>query len=124
MKRMAMIGVIFLSAVALAGCPTYVYPDSGGGGEGNDGGSYYNNVVVYNETYAEYIVGVYLSPTLSNDWGYNQLDYVLAPGDGLNINSVLDDCYDLYAEADSGTYWEVYDICVYGGETYELSLSG
>ena len=136
MKKMAAIGLIFLMAISLAGCPIYMYPpdgggNGGGGGSGNGGGGggggggtvYYNELTLYNNTYAEYIIGIYLSPTYSDDWGYNQLDYVLDPGYSITIQDIPDDCYDIYIEADSGAYWEIYDYCMSGGYAYEVSLS-
>ncbi|MDO8669723.1 MAG: hypothetical protein Q7K65_05540 [Candidatus Buchananbacteria bacterium] len=101
--------LIVLVSIILLGCPPPVATPN-------------NNIItIYNDSY-EVIVGVYVSPTSSVNWGSNQLDYVLYPGDSVTIYGIPDDCYDISAESDAGIYWEIYDVCLFGGADVGYSL--
>src|SRR3989344_1530732 len=103
---------IFLSALAilavisLAGCPPP---------------SISNSVTIYNNSY-EIINGVYISPVYNSSWGANQIYYEVWPGESITVRNIPDDCYDILVESYSGVYWDVYDICLFGGDRFALNL--
>ena len=77
-------------------------------------------VVVNNSSYDIYYLYVSLS-TLSS-WGNNQMTSVLYPGYTYTLNEIPPGEYDLWAEDNSGTYWERYYENLTDGETWTWTL--
>ncbi len=100
--------VCILCLISLSGCPLISAITS-------------NSMTINN--YSSFtIVEVYISPTSSAYWGQNQIYFAVYPGESATIIGIPDDCYDFLAEDDWGVVWEVYDICVFGGENMNLNL--
>ena len=95
-----------LMVIGLAGCPP---PTES------------NSVTIYNNSY-QVINAVYISPTYSANWGVNQIYYEVWPGESVTIRNIPDDCYDILVESYSGIYWDIYDVCLFGGDRFSLNL--
>jgi len=80
-----------------------------------------NSVSVYNYS-NEIINAIYISPTYANDWGYNQINNYLFPGESIRIYNIPNDCYDILVVGEYSVYWDVYEVCLYGGDNFSFTV--
>ena len=98
--------LVILTVTGLVGCPPPIIN---------------NSVTIYNNSY-EVINAVYISPIYSDSWGANQIYFEVWPGESVTIYDIPDDCYDILVESYSGAYWDIYEVCLLGGDHFDLGL--
>lgn len=97
--------LLAVAALILQGCP----PLAGNGVE-----------VVNDSSFT--VVAVYVAQCSDAEWGPNQIDASLLPGDSIVIGGLADGCYDVRAEDDQGGFWEDFDIELANDDTYTFLL--
>lgn len=107
--------MILAVLMAFAVCGLY------GCNNGNDEDSG-NNVLVLNNYGSYPLVELYITPTSSDSWGVNQLDYAVYTDEQYILGEIPDGCYDMQVYDVDGYYAEIYDICLSGEEEFTWNI--